>query len=134
MPNVNKVILIGHLTRDVETRAAGSSQVANFGLATTRKYKIKTGERQEETCFVDCTAWGKTGEVIAQYVGKGAPLYVEGYLKLDQWEDKDGSKRSKLKVVVESFQFLGGVKDKPTSGNPTAQSLRESVAEADIPF
>lgn len=118
MPNVNRVILVGHLTRDIETRTAGSSTVANVGLAVSHKFKTAAGEQREETCFLDCEAWGKQAEILTQYVGKGDPIYLEGRLKLDQWEDKDGSKRSKVKVVIENFQFLGGKKDGGTAPAP----------------
>lgn len=149
MPNLNRVMLMGHLTRDVELRAAGSSTVGNIGIAVSRKWKDASGQSKEETCFVDCEAWGKTAEIIAQYTAKGHPIYLEGRLKLDQWEDKDGSKRSKIKVVVESFQFLKGKdsgeapasapKDgyaKPAS-RPAARpstAKHEPMGEEDIPF
>jgi single-strand DNA-binding protein len=83
--------------------------VAEFGLAMNRKFKGANGEDREEVCFVDCTAFGKPAEIINQYCQKGKLLYVEGRLKYDSWEDKNGGgKRSKLLVVVENFQFLGG--------------------------
>jgi len=109
MANVNKVILIGNLTRDPQLKYLPSqTAVAEFGLAVNRKFKTSAGEDKEEVCFVDCTAWGRTGEVINQYCRKGKQIYIEGRLKLDQWEDKQGGgKRSKLTVVVENFQFLG---------------------------
>jgi len=104
--NFNKVFLMGNLTRDVETRAAGTSTVGNFGLAMNRKFKASSGEFKEETTFVDCEAWGRTAETMAQYLAKGRPVFVEGRLKLDQWQDNNGQNRSKLKVVVENFQFI----------------------------
>jgi single-strand DNA-binding protein len=109
MANVNKVILIGNLTRDPQLKYLPSqTAVAEFGLAVNRKFKSATGEDREEVCFVDCTAFGRTGEVINQYCQKGKQLYIEGRLKFDSWEDKQGGgKRSKLTVVVENFQFLG---------------------------
>ena len=129
--NFNKVILGGNLTRDPETRAAGSSTVCNFGLAINRKYKDK-----EETTFVDCEAWGATGENIARYCTKGRPLLVEGELALDQWTDKDGNKRSKLKVRVYGFQFVGG---KPEArgleaANEPAPAGAAPLGDMDIPF
>ncbi|MFO0829996.1 MAG: single-stranded DNA-binding protein [Phycisphaerales bacterium] len=109
MANYNKVMLMGNLTRDVELKQIPSGQsVAQFGLAVNRKFRTKEGEDREETTFVDCEAWGRAGEIIAQYMSKGKPLFVEGRLKLDSWEDKDGKKQSKLRVVVEEFQFIGG--------------------------
>lgn len=103
----NKVILLGNLTRDVEIRhTAGNQAVANFGIAVNRRFKTQSGEQREEVTFVDCEAWGRTGEIMGQYLAKGRPVFIEGRLKLDQWEGKDGSKQSKLRVVVESFQFV----------------------------
>ena len=104
--NFNRVILMGNLTRDPEIRYLPSgSAVADFGMAINRKYRTKDGQEGEETCFVDVSAWGRQGEVVAQYVSKGSPLFVEGRLKLDQWE-KDGQKRSKLTVVAERVQLM----------------------------
>ena len=104
--NVNKVFLMGNLTRDIEVRQAGSSNVAKLGIAINRVFKTASGEKREETTFVDCEAWGRTGEVMAQYLTKGSPVFVEGRLKLDQWQDQQGNNRSKLKVVVDSFEFV----------------------------
>src|SRR5918993_3921688 len=110
MPSFNRVTLIGNLTRDPETRDLPSgTTLCEFGLATTRHYKTQGGDDREETCFIDCTAFGKQAEVLSQYVTKGRPLFVEGRLKYDQWDDKNGGgKRSKVSVIVENFQFLGG--------------------------
>ncbi len=109
MASYNKVFLMGNLTRDVELRSiTGGQQVAEIGLAVNRRYRTKEGEDREETTFVDCEAWGRTAEVMKQYLSKGRPVFVEGRLKLDQWTDKDGSKRSKMRVVIENFQFIGG--------------------------
>jgi len=104
----NKVMLMGNLTRDVEIRhTSGNTAVGNFGLAVNRKFKTQSGEQREEVTFVDCEAWGRTAEVMSQYLGKGRSVFIEGRLKLDQWEDKNGGgKRSKLSVVVENFQFV----------------------------
>lgn len=103
MANFNKVILMGNLTRDPEMRTTqGGTQVVKFGMAISRKFKD-----QETTCFVDCTAFGRTGEVIQQYMSKGRPIFVEGRLDFSSWQDQDGNKRSKLGVIVENFQFLG---------------------------
>src|SRR6185436_1446412 len=123
MPSVNKVILIGNLTRDPQTRqlptrstSSGQAQnmVAEFGLAMSRKFKSAEGEDREDVCFVDCTAFGRQAEVIAKYCRKGKSLYVEGRLRYDTWEDKNGGgKSSKLAVVVENFQFLGSREDQP---------------------
>lgn len=107
MGNFNKVFLMGNLTRDIEIRHTGSNTaVGNIGLAVNRTYRTQSGEQREETTFVDCEAWGRTAEVMAQYLKKGRPVFIEGRLKLDQWQDKDGQNRSKLRVVVENFQFI----------------------------
>ena len=117
MPSFNQVILIGNLTRDVELRHTPSNQtVANIGMAMNRQYQTKDGERREEVTFVDCEAWGRQAEVMAQYLSKGRPVMIQGRLKLDTWQDKEGGNRSKLKVVVENFQFLGSREGGGTAG------------------
>lgn len=109
MADVNKVILIGRLTRDPVLRYTPSqTAICEFGLAVGRKFKTASGEQREETAFIDCTVWGKGGEIFNQYMSKGKQVYVEGRLKYDTWEDKNGGgKRSKLTVNVDDFQFLG---------------------------
>jgi single-strand DNA-binding protein len=107
MPNYNKVLLMGNLTRDVELKYTPSNMaVANIGIAVNRKYKGNDGEMKEETTFVDCEAWAQTAENLSKWFSKGRPIFLEGRLKLDQWQDKEGGNRSKLKVVVENFQFV----------------------------
>lgn len=107
MPNFNRVFLMGNLTRDVEVRATqGGQQVANLGLAINRQWVGQDGDKREEVTFVDCEAWGKTAETLHKYLAKGRPVFIEGRLKLDMWDDKEGKKHSKLKVVVEGFQFI----------------------------
>jgi single-strand DNA-binding protein len=110
MANYNKVILMGNLTRDPQMKYLPSqTAVVEFGIASNRRYKTQSGEQKDEVTFVDCTAFGRTGEVINQYFTKGKPIFIEGRLKYDQWEDKQGGgKRHKLTVVVESFEFVGG--------------------------
>jgi single-strand DNA-binding protein len=107
MANLNKVLLIGRLTRDPETRSTQSgSSVTQIGLAVNRTYTRRdSGERVEETCFVDVEAWGRTGETIQRYMSKGRQIFIEGRLKFDSWE-RDGQRRSKLSVVCENFQFI----------------------------
>ncbi len=106
MASLNKVLLIGRLTRDPEKRSTPSGMaVAELGMAVNRKYKASNGEDREEVCFLNVTVWGKQAELCAEYLRKGSPLFVEGRLKLDEWE-KDGQKRSKLGVVAERVQFL----------------------------
>ena len=110
MANFNKVILAGNITRDPELRyTPKGTAIAKIGLAINRTWKTETGESKEEVTFVDIDAFGKQAETIAQYLKKGSPLLMEGRLRLDQWDDKQtGQKRSRLGVVLEGFQFLGG--------------------------
>src|SRR5574343_511460 len=121
----NKCILLGNIARDIEVRTLPSNNaVAQIGLAMNHKWRDKTsGEMKEEVTFVDCEAFGKTAENIARFFAKGRPILIEGRLKLDQWKDKsDGSNRSKLKVVVESWQFVGGKDDGGGSPRPAARN------------
>ena len=108
MPNYNKVILMGNLTRDPEVRYTSSgTAIAKLGMAINRYWRNQDGQQQEETTFVDVDAFGRQAETIGQYLKKGRPIMVEGRLKLDQWEDKQtGQKRSKMGVTLENFQFL----------------------------
>src|SRR4051794_9431077 len=110
MASYNKVMLMGNLTRDPQLKfLPNQTQVVEFGLAMNRRFKTATGEDREEVCFVECAAFGRTAEVINQYFTKGKPIFIDGRLKFDQWEDKQGGgKRSKLSVVVDNFQFIGG--------------------------
>jgi len=109
MANLNKVFLMGNITRDPELRYTPSgTAICEFGLATNRRYTTRDGEQRDETCFVDLTMWGKRGAVISEYLHKGDPIFVEGRLKYDSWEGQDGRRRSKLNVVVENFEFIGG--------------------------
>ena len=124
MASFNKVILMGNLTRDPELRVtANGNSICKLGLATSRVYSTKDGERREETTFVDIDAFGKQAEVINKYMRKGRPIMVEGRLKLDQWES-DGQKRSKLSVVLENFQFLGSRDD--SDGAPSSAGYEKS--------
>lgn len=153
MPNLNRVMLMGNLTRDPELRYLPSNTpVANIGVAVNRRWRNQQGEQQEETTYVDCEAFGRSAEVINQYLRKGRPVFIEGRLRLDQWQDREGQNRSKLKVVVESFQFVdsrGGADtaggDMPgDSASPVPASAGASVNQApgahqpvgedDIPF
>jgi single-strand DNA-binding protein len=120
MANFNKVYLIGNLTRDPELRVTPKgTAICQFGMAVNRQFKDESGAMRDDTTFVDIEAWGKQGETISKFCTKGKPLFVEGRLKFDQWEDKtSGQKRSKLKVVLEGFQFLGsGQRDGAAPGS-----------------
>jgi single-strand DNA-binding protein len=164
MPSFNRVTLMGNLTRDPQIKhLPNNTTVADFGLAMNRHYKTAGGEDREEVCFIDCSAFGRQADVIGQYCRKGKPLFVEGRLKYDQWDDKtSGAKRSKVSVVVENFQFVGGPGDgesrpAPLTGrqatfdearqpeaparaganranNSGAERAPEHFTEADIPF
>jgi single-strand DNA-binding protein len=135
----NKVILMGNLTRDPETRSTPSGQsVTSFSLAVNRTWRGQDGSQQESVSYIDCVAWGKSGEVIAQYLGKGRAILVSGRLDQRSWEDKEsGQKRSKVEVVVEDFNFVDsrtssdgnstGAHNAPT----TSQSKPKPSAKAD---
>ncbi|MEX0775598.1 MAG: single-stranded DNA-binding protein [Phycisphaeraceae bacterium] len=138
MPNLNKVFLMGNLTRDPELRYSQNNMaICKMGLAVNRRWRNQQGEQQEEVTFVDCTAFGRTGEVINQYLKKGKPIFIEGRLHLDQWQDKDGNKRSKLDVTVETFEFIdsrgvgdggGGDGDHSGGGSSSSSSAASSSA------
>src|SRR3954469_4697041 len=109
MASFNKVLLLGNLTRDPEVRyTPKGSAVADLGIAVNRQYTLDSGEKREEVTFVDVTFWGRTAEVAGEYLKKGRPVFIEGRLQLDTWDDKQsGQKRSKLKVIGEMMQMLG---------------------------
>jgi single-strand DNA-binding protein len=142
MANFNKVLLIGNLTRDPQLSYTPSqTAVVDFGLAVNRRWKGQDGENREETCFVDCRAFGRTAENINKYLTKGRPLFVEGRLTFNSWTAQDGTKRSKHRITVENFQFLGG----PAGAGGTEQEVSEkspaaeeeggdSAGTDDIPF
>ena len=129
--DINKVILIARLTRDVELKQTPSgTSVANFSIASGRKFK-SGDEMKEETSFFDCVAWGKSGEIIAQYVKKGDRIGIEGRLLQRRWES-EGKKASKVEIVVENFQFLGDKKDsQPQVGDKEEPGI---FSDAEIPF
>lgn len=133
MANYNKVILLGRLTRDPQLSYLPSqTAVVEVGLATSRTWRAQDGSQKEDTCFVDCQMFGKRAEVINQYLHKGDPLFIEGRLKFDSWEAKDGSKRSKLRVVIENFEFVGGGQKGGSGGSPAA-SREEPPQATDAP-
>jgi len=136
MANLNKVFLIGNLTRDPELRYTPNGMaVAEFGMAINRRWKGQDGERRDEVCFVDVQAWGRQAELISEYCRKGRSLFVEGRLTYDSWEGKDGQKRSRLRVTAENFQFLGegAPNAQPADGKKAPRTARrpaETTAEA----
>jgi len=108
MATLNKVFLMGRLTRDPELRYTPNGRsLCDFGVAVSRRFTTKDGEQRDETCYVDVTMWGRRAEVISEYFTKGSPIFIEGRLQLDTWETAEG-RRSKLRVVAEDFQFIGG--------------------------
>ncbi len=133
MANFNRVILLGNLTRDPELRTTPKgTSVCQFGMAVNRVYR-SGDETQEETTFVDLEAWGKQAEIISKYVSKGNPLFIEGRLKFDSWESKEGEKRSKLKVIVENMQLMGSRGDNNGGGQSSggyAPAQRDSGSSA----
>lgn len=127
MPSFNKVILLGNLTRDPELRVTTNGlSICKMSLATNRVYHSQDGERREEVAFVDVDAFGRQAEIISKYMTKGRPILVEGRLKLDSWETQQGEKRSKLFVVLERFQFMGGREDSAESGGHGSHVERSS--------
>ncbi len=155
MASYNRVILMGNLTRDPELRVTtGGLSICKLSLAVNRVFSTADGERREEVTYVDIDAFGKQAEVISKYLRKGRPLMVEGRLKLDQWEAKDGQKRSKMGVVLESFQFVdsanssggsssgGGYEKSSPPSRPQASVAKEKedfsndedTLDEDVPF
>lgn len=141
MANLNKVLLIGRLTRDPESRSTKTGNaVVSFGLAVNRTYTRQgSDEKVEETCFLDLEAWGKTGDTIARFMKKGSQIFIEGRLKFDQWE-KDGQKHNKIRVVVENFQFLdsrgggpGGEGEGGAGGGASRGGARQGGRSAPVP-
>jgi single-strand DNA-binding protein len=118
MASFNKVILLGNLTRDPEVRyTPKGTAVTDLGLAVNRTYTADNGEKREEVTFVDVTFWGRTAEVAGEYLKKGRPVFVEGRLQLDSWDDKtSGQKRTKLKVIGENMQMLGSPRGSGSGG------------------
>src|SRR5271163_3769887 len=122
MVSFNKVILMGNLTRDPELRyTPKGTAIAKIGLAVNRVWTNEAGEKKEDVTFVDVEVWGRTAENVGQYMRKGRPILIEGRLKLDQWDDKQtGQKKSRLGVVAETVQFLGGAPGAGEGGAPAA--------------
>ena len=155
MANLNKVFLMGNLTRDPQLSYTPSqTPVCELGLAVNRRWTAQDGQQKEEVTYVDCTSYGKQAETLSKYMKKGRPIFIEGRLKLDQWEAQDGAKRSKMRIVVEGFQFLGGPDSRggdggeggapryqprtaPQGGRPSAPQNDDApppVSDDDIPF
>lgn len=131
MPNLNKVMLMGNLTRDPEIKyTPKGTAIADFGLAINRNWKTETGEKKEETTFVGCSAFGRVAEIIGEYCKKGNAIYVEGRLTQETWDDKaSGEKKSKTKVTVENIQLLGG-KTGASESRPASQAAAQKAKTA----
>ena len=151
MASLNKVLLIGNLTRDPEVRMMTNGRpVCNFGLALNRSYKDAEGNKREETTFVDVESYGPRAEAVGKFFSKGRSIFIEGRLKLDQWESKEGDKRSALKVVLDSFEFVDSKQESSTkqsfsessssserdqpSPSTNSPSSNESELDDDVPF
>jgi single-strand DNA-binding protein len=144
MANLNKVLLLGNVTRDPEVRyTPKGSAVCDLGVAVNRTYTTDSGEKREEVTFVDVTLWGRTAEVASEYLKKGRPVFIEGRLQMDTWDDKQtGQKRTRLRVVADNMQLLGG--RPPGATDATGESRQASAApkksapsepdEDEIPF
>ena len=123
MSNFNKVLLMGRLTRDPELRyTPQGTPVTEIGLAVNRRFTEKSGEKREDTTFVDVTLWSKQAELVCNYLRKGQPIFIEGRLSLSTWETQDGQRRSKLRVVGKNFQFVGGRGEGGAAGGPPSQA------------
>jgi single-strand DNA-binding protein len=137
MANYNKVFLMGNLTRDPELRyTPKGTAVAKFGIAVNRSWRTETGENREETTFVDVDAFGRQAETISQYLKKGRPVFIEGRLKLDTWDDKQtNQKRSRLGVILEAFQFIDskGADRTNSTSNPAGPSPSRSPEPQSVP-
>ncbi len=138
MANFNKVLLMGNLTRDPQLSYTPSqTAVVDFGLAVNRRWTGRDGESKEETCFVDCRAFGRQAENINKYLTKGRGVFVEGRLTFNTWTAQDGTKRSKHRVTVENFQFLGAAPDAGRAAPDTGEAELKRPPDTggdDIPF
>jgi len=131
------ITIAGNLTRDPELRATHRAPVCNFAVAVNRRWRNQAGDTQEETTFVDCESWGRTAELVAQYLHKGSPVLLDGRLRLDSWEDQQGQRASRLKVVAGNVRFLPDARSREgrstTTDHPAGRD-QTLVAEGDPPF
>jgi len=139
MASYNKVIMMGNLTRDPQLSYLPSqTPVVEFGLASNRRWKAQDGTQREETCFVDCRAYGRMAENISKYCHKGRPLLIEGRLTFDQWETQEGAKRSKHRITVEGFTFVDSrgseAPSQSQSPNMDQNNTPAHPGDGDIPF
>lgn len=138
--DLNRVTIIGRLTRDPELKYIQSgSAVANFSIATNKIYTTTSGDKKEEVSYFDCVAWGKMGEILAEYCQKGRRIAIEGRLQQRRWDDQDGNKRSKVEIIADNIQFLDG-KSSSDSISPENSRLAEAgpsenpFSDDNIPF
>jgi len=142
MANFNKVILAANLVSDPELRNVGDSNVVRFRVAINRKYTTKSGEKKEESTYIDCEMWGNRASVVNTHLKKGDPILLEGHLKQENWETKDGEKRSKILISVEDFEFMGGGNKLEGENNQSKQSSQKKTKSRvdlsselqDVPF
>jgi single-strand DNA-binding protein len=139
MANYNKILLLGNLTRDPQlSYTPNQTAVVDFGLATNRKWTAQDGNQREETCFIDCRAFGRQAENINKYLSKGRLVFIEGRLTFDTWTAQDGTKRSRHRVTVENLQFMPGTgstnsEQQPQHSAPLDSNLNQQTDD-DIPF
>jgi len=137
MANFNKFIGAANLVSDPEIKTVGDSSVVRFRVAINRKFTTKSGEKKEESTYIDCEMWGPRASVISEYLGKGDPILIEGHLKQENWETKDGEKRSKIIVSIEDFEFMNSKKDqdsKPVAEKTKQTKNQKEMSLQDIPF
>ena len=138
MPDINHITIAGRLTRDPEVKyVTGGARLCNLGIVCSRKYKTKSGEQREETLFINAALWGEAGKWVSDKLSKGSPVYVEGSLTSDEWEDKNtGQKRTAIKIKAHRVQSMAWEDQKasPPTGQQEARSVEEPIPEDDIPF
>lgn len=142
MGSLNKVFLMGNLTRDPELRyTQNGTAVTNFGIAVSRNWTGPDGEQKEDVCFVDVSMFGKRAEIISEYFSKGNPIFIEGRLQFRQWETQEGQKRNALRVVADDFQFIGQTRKRSSSADAvqgdrgsTTKDVSGDISEEEIPF
>lgn len=133
--NVNKVFIAGRLTRDPELRySVSGTAIVSFGVANNHTWKGADDTSHEEACFIDVNMFGKRAEVINEHFSKGSSIFIEGRLQLNQWETKEGQKRSVIRIVANDFQFVGDRQAKRTDFPQGAGSSKEDIDSGDIPF
>lgn len=136
MPNFNRIFVIGNLTRDPQlSYTPNQVAIVDFGFAVNRKWTDNKGESRDEVCFVDCRAFGRLAENINKYLHRGNPLFIEGRLAFEQWTAQDGSKRSRHRIIVQSFQFVNtGGGEQASQGNQDQEDENYQYPDDDIPF